>query len=271
MMTKRAVYLANAECPDVAIQKGLEDAGCLVELAHSFAEAMQLFHKVEPTLLSNGLSNGVSAQSNHTKPGVNGLNADGRVILFVATVGVGAIPLLTLLREQGVDIPPTMILDEDGNDVHTIIRALQLGVREYVLSSDPDAQRRLSARLLAERASAVNTLEKSSAAPQVATTPIKPPADFDWDPIGRVIHIGENYLRLSSVEGHIFDLLLANRNRTVPVAELVRNVLMRSNVEITIGARRLRPHVMRLRRKLERYPALGMRIVNMRGTGYMLI
>jgi DNA-binding response OmpR family regulator len=262
-MTKRAIYLTHRERPDAALEKGLEEAGCQVQFATTFAEALQLLRGTEPALTNRGVRS----------PSTSYARSDlaSRATLLVATIRSGAIPLLTLLREQGIEIPPSLILDEDGNDVHTIIKALQLGVREYVLASDPEVQRRLSARLLAERASTRNGFEPQTHTERATASPSSAPGEFEWDPIGRVIHIGENYLRLSSVEGHIFDLLLASRSRTVPVAELVHNVLMRTNVEVTIGARRLRPHVMRLRRKLERYPTLGMRIVNMRGTGYMLI
>jgi DNA-binding response OmpR family regulator len=181
----------------------------------------------------------------------------------------GAIPLLTLLREQGYEPPPTLIFDEDGNDVHTIVRALQLGAREYVLASDPELQRALSARLLVERVSADHIEQQAT----LDSIPAKPAQSegFEWDPIGRVIHIGDEYVRLSSVEGRIFDMLYQNRNHTVQVSELVPYVLLHQDLEISIGARRLRPHIMRLRRKLEQYPILEMRIVNMRGTGYMLI
>jgi DNA-binding response OmpR family regulator len=196
-----------------------------------------------------------------------------RPLLLVANIRAGAIPLLTLLREKNIDVPPTLVFDEDGRDVHTIIKALQLGVREYVLATDPAVQRQLSARLLAERVSAAVGIEHPhpAPAPEAETTTAPSAEPFEWDPIGRVLHIGESYVRLSSVEGRIFDLLLENRSHTVPAADLVRGVLMRPNLDVAVGARRLRPHIMRLRRKLEHYPALGMRIVNMRGTGYMLI
>ena len=268
-MTKRAIYLTNGGRSDAALEKGLEEAGCQVQFARTFAEALQLLRGAE-LAVTNGNGNVRNPTATLTRA-----DSVSRPIILVATVRSGAIPLLTLLREQGIEIPPSLIFDEDGNDVHTIIKALQLGVREYVLASDPEVQRRLSARLLAERVSTSNSsVEQPINASRVTTSTasaVPAPGEFEWDPIGRVIHIGENYVRLSSVEGHIFDLLLANRNRTVPVSNLVQNVLLRSNVEVTIGARRLRPHVMRLRRKLERYPILGMRIVNMRGTGYMLI
>ena len=261
-MTKRAIYFTNGSGADAAIGKGLEEAGCEVLCTPSLSEAIQLLknnHAAQATPLST------SGSSSHVS------SANNDALILVATVKAGAIPLLTLLREQGVELPPTLVFDEEGRDVHTIIKALQLGVREYVLASDPEMQRRLSARLLAERVSEASKVEQATSAPVAESGPAPATELFEWDPIGRVIHIGEGYVRLSSVEGRIFDLLLENRGHTVPVADLVRGVLMRPNLDVTIGARRLRPHIMRLRRKLEHHPALGMRIVNMRGAGYMLI
>jgi DNA-binding response OmpR family regulator len=260
-MAKWAIYLTDGENLDVALERGLMEAGCRVDYAHSVSEVIQWL-RLRGILPASGLK----AQHSSDNPGTS---TDGHTIILVASVKGGAIPLLTLLREQGFEPPPTLVFDEDGSDVHTIIRALQLGVREYVLASDPEVQRALSARLLVERVSADHIEPPVTPEPvpvKVAQTP-----EFEWDPIGRVIHIGEDYVRLSSVEGRIFDMLYCNRNHTVQVTELVPHVLMRQNLEIPIGARRLRPHIMRLRRKLENYPNLGMRIVNMRGTGYMLI
>jgi DNA-binding response OmpR family regulator len=260
-MAKWAIYLTDGENLDVALERGLMEAGCRVDHAHSVSEVIQWL-RLRGILPASGLK----AQHPSENPG---MNTDGNTIILVASVKGGAIPLLTLLREQGFEPPPTLGYDEDGSDVHTIIRALQLGVREYVLANDPEVQRALSARLLVERVSAdhIEPPMTQEAVPAKATQP----AGFEWDPIGRVIHIGEDYVRLSSVEGRIFDMLYQNRNHTVQVTELVPHVLMRQNLDIPIGARRLRPHIMRLRRKLENYPNLGMRIVNMRGTGYMLI
>jgi DNA-binding response OmpR family regulator len=53
--------------------------------------------------------------------------------------------------------------------------------------------------------------------------------------------------------------------------ELVRHVLTNPNVDVESGVKQLRPHIVRLRRKLERYPVLSNRILNMRGAGYMFI
>ena len=261
-MTRRAIYLTPGDGqPDASLEKGLKEAGCQVQVTRSLTEALQLLR----------IPAAPAAGEGHTCTDGKA-SVDDRVALLVASVRAGAIPLLTLLREQGVPIPATLVFDEDGNDVHTIIRALQLGVREYVLASDPEVQRRLSARLMVERAGVDSAEpEKPAAASHVATAAAPEAATVDWDPIGRVIRVGDKFARLSSVEGRIFDLLLANRGHTVPVQELVSGVLMHANVDTGIGARRLRPHVMRLRRKLEGFSSGGMRIVNMRGAGYVLI
>jgi DNA-binding response OmpR family regulator len=260
-MAKWAIYLTDSENLDAALEKGVTEAGCRIDCAHSVSEVIHWL-RLRGVIPASGLK---AAYPSHS----SALNTNGNTIILVASVKGGAIPLLTLLREQGYEPPPTLIFDEDGNDVHTIVRALQLGAREYVLASDPELQRALSARLLVERVSADHIEQQAT----LDSIPAKPAQSegFEWDPIGRVIHIGDEYVRLSSVEGRIFDMLYQNRNHTVQVSELVPYVLLHQDLEISIGARRLRPHIMRLRRKLEQYPILEMRIVNMRGTGYMLI
>ena len=262
-MAKWAVYLANGGALDAAVEKGLADAGCIVDRAQSVAEVLQWLN-------AKGLTTAANTKISRSRDG-NSSPANRHTVIMIASVRAGAITLLTLLREQGYEPPPTLVIDEGGNDVHTIIRALQLGVREYVLSSDSDMQRALSARLLVERLSADRFEAAAKADQEPANAQVMPSPRFEWDAIGRVIHIDDEYLRLSSVEGRIFDLLYRNRNHTVQVIELVPSVLMSQNLPIAIGARRLRPHIMRLRRKLDGYPVLGMRIVNMRGAGYMLI
>jgi DNA-binding response OmpR family regulator len=202
-------------------------------------------------------------------------------MILVAEVQAGAIPLLILLHDLLPELPPTMIYDRSGDDIHAVVRALQLGVREYLLATDAELNRELSARLLAERAGAEQqtTGELAEAGEEETeqgvdgTTPLPAGLDnqFQWDPIGHVLHLGDSYVRLSPIEGRIFDLLLTNHNRTVPMEELVRHVLTNPNVDVEDGVKQLRPHIVRLRRKLERYPVLSNRILNMRGAGYMFI
>ena len=256
MRTRVGIYLEGDSGSDAAIMRGMQQANCDIIETHSVSEALD---KIRSTLTQE----------------------PAPLIILVAEVQAGAIPLLILLHDLLPNLPPTLIFDRAGDDIHAVVRALQLGVREYLLLTDPDLNRELSARLLAERAGAEQQVpgEKPDVIEEVEPITVNPgtglPANLDnqfqWDPIGHVLHLGDSYVRLSPIEGRIFDLLLSNHNRTVPMEELVRHVLTNPNVDVEDGVKQLRPHIVRLRRKLERYPVLSNRILNMRGAGYMFI
>lgn len=245
-MRKQAIYFFSDNQPDAAILKGLKDADCDVTQVKSVSEALSVIHQA------------------------------GDIALLVAEVQAGAIALLLLLKEQRGTLPATILYDKEGSDVHTAIKALQLGVREYLLSTDSEAHRELSTRLMAERINnqpQAATVAPSAAARHATTSRGQAAAasEFRWDPATHLIQSGYDYVRLSPIEGRIFDLLYTSRGRVVSVADLVEQALMKSGVDEREGAKLLRPHVVRLRSKLERHPTLTCRIVNMRGSGYMLI
>jgi DNA-binding response OmpR family regulator len=257
MSNRIAIYLTTEAGPDGPISRGLQAADCELVQTHTVSETLDRVR---------------SCMSEAEPP----------TIILVADVQAGAIPLLILLHDLFPSPLPTLIYDRKGDDIHAVIKALQLGVREYLLVSDPEINRELSARLLTERAGAerqqVPELTPPAAVemsgngmPPAATLPAGLDSQFQWDPIGHVLHLGDSYVRLSPIEGRIFDLLLNNHNHTVPMDELVRHVLTNPTVDIDAGVKQLRPHIVRLRRKLERYPVLSNRILNMRGAGYMFI
>jgi DNA-binding response OmpR family regulator len=259
MSRRLAIYLVGENEPDAAIVRGLQQADCEVLETRTVSETIE-----------------------RVRSGINSMEPSMPILILVAEVQAGAIPLLILLHDLFPELPPTLLFDRKGDDIHAVIKALQLGVREYLLGIDPEINRELSARLLAERAGAEHqpagdTKPEDSAqvAQEPATAQSSPPmglgSQFQWDPIGHVLHLGDSYVRLSPIEGRIFDLLLTNHNRTVPMEELVRHVLTNPNVDVEAGVKQLRPHIVRLRRKLERYPVLANRILNMRGAGYMFI
>lgn len=257
MKTRVGIYLASDNGPDTAVVKGLQQADCDIIETRTVSEALERIRAIR--------------------------SQDGApLVILVAEVQAGAIPLLILLRDVLPSLPPTLIFDRRGDDIHAVVKALQLGVRDYLLISDPEINRELGARLLAERAGAEQLVpqdiatsaardELDSDVAEPGTAPDNHDGQFQWDPIGHVLHLGENYIRLSPIEGRIFDLLLTNHNRTVAMEELVRHVLTNPNVDPEAGVKQLRPHIVRLRRKLERYPVLSNRILNMRGAGYMFI
>jgi len=247
------IYMTDGEGPDDAILRGLYGAGCEV------AETRGITATVEAL---KSLPEGAS--------------------LLVAEVQAGAIPLLALMRERRMALPPTLLLDHTGTDIHAPIKALEFGVRAYVLACQPPIERETLAQLTAERALNLPDLDLETAAsyatphPSQAAQAITSPAElapgFDWDPIAYVLRVAGKYTHLSAIEGRIFDLLLRHQGRTVTLREFMRHALRDSTVTEKTALEQLRPHIMRLRRKLAlAHPPLAERVVNTRGSGYMLV
>ncbi len=251
---KIAVYMTNGESPDEAILQGLRGAGCEVTQTHNIAETLEVIRSLP----------------------------HGEVPLLVAEVQSGAMPLLALLRERSADMPPTLLLDRVGNDIYAPIKALEFGVKAYVLSSQPPIEREITAQLTAERSLAEAGAEMRDEVPAAgaAPRPIMAGAGaptgeigdgFDWDPVAHVIRVAGKYIHLSPIEGRIFDLLLKNQGRTVTLQDFMQNALRNPNITEKTALEQLRPHMMRLRRKLVVHPPLAERIVNTRGSGYMMM
>jgi DNA-binding response OmpR family regulator len=263
-MAAKIIYMMNGQGADPAILKGLVEAGCEVSDTHSVAETF--------CSLRNGYS-----------------RSGAKNFMLVAEVQAGAIPLLTLLHETGVALPPTLLFDQEGNSLQPAIKALQLGVQDYILASEPALQRELRARVLAERLVTIAgkstlgtkpaTMEEHTPAISYTAIPAEPTqstevdtdVEFQWDPESHVIYIHNTYVRLSPVEGRIFGLLLARRNHAVSAEEMLEVGLKRIGGDLEEGIKLLRPHIMRLRNKLERHPKLAHRVVNVRSNGYMFV
>ena len=251
-MGAQAIYLGFGKGPDTAIEQGLLEAGCEVRTVYSVPEAF--------TALKMTISHD---------------NAFGMAnTILVAEVQAGAIPLLSLIHEVNLTLPPTLLYDREGTNVHTAIQALKLGAHDYVLFSEADDARKLRARVLAERIMTAHD-NAVKGAPQTGTyTPAPAPVrstsiNFKWVPDTNIIYFDDSYVRLTPVEGRVFAMLLAKHNQTVSMEELIKFALQMPNKSIDSGVRLLRPHMMRLRGKLEVHPQVAHRIVNVRGDGYM--
>ncbi|MCW1969230.1 MAG: winged helix-turn-helix domain-containing protein [Anaerolineae bacterium] len=255
-MKQQVVYLSSGDGMDGAIAKGLHEAG--FEMYHT--------HSISETLYAFG-------------------NGHRHAQILVAEVQAGALPLLTLMKEQGKPTPTVLLFDRDGRDIHAPIQALQMGVREYLLASDSQIQRELRTRVLAETATQkISNLKVETAAPAPAPVEVidppeianeivdnNEPLNFVWDAVAHIIHVGNEFVRLSPIEGRMFNLLVTNRRIAVSMKELIAKALLKPNMATDEGIKLLRPHLVRLRNKLDSYPALAHRIVNMRGTGYMFV
>ena len=263
-----AVYFTDREKPDPAIHKGLMGAGCEISVVRNIADAIH-------ALDTAGKAECGKAENNGSGEG-DRAPASRSLAVLVAEVQAGAIPLLTLLSERRVPLPPVVLLDRSGDDIHTVIDALKHEVADYLLDSDTEFQREIRVRILAERAMLEKRKPHGNGADDPAAAKTGSPnlvimPDFHWDPNVQVIYVGGSYLRLSPVEGRVFDMLVSKHHCTVSLHELVARALNQDAADVQHGVRLLRPHMMRLRNKLEQHPELAHRIVNMRGSGYMFI
>lgn len=266
-----AIYLTTNNAADNAIEAGISAAGYAIQRVFSIPETMEAIKQVM------------------TRP------QDMAWLLLAAEVQSGAIPLLMILREQAMDIPPTLLLDRLGNDIRVPVQALQLNVEDYILIADPEIQREARARVFAERVvmdvqlreaheatfathnSRYNAVSAAQTSPMTSpyatshTISASAPMNFTWDPVAHIIMVGSSQLRLSPIQARIFDRLWSRRNTTVTMQELIESVLLKPGMDVDDGVRLLRPHLVRLRNKLETYPDLAHRIINVRGSGYMMI
>ena len=252
-----AIYLTTHTNADYAIERGITAAGYVLHQVRSIPDAVEAIKTL------------------HAKP------ETAKWLLLVAEVQSGAIPLLMILREQSIEILPTLLLDQLGDDIRVPVQALQFDVEDYVLASDPDIQRESRARVLAERV--IMDVQQAEVKLLRVTATVREPdymgarssttagANFSWDPVAHIILVGDAQLRLSPIQARIFDRLWTRRNNTVTMKELIDTVLMKPNMRVEEGVRLLRPHLVRLRNKLEKYPDLAHRIINVRGNGYMMI
>ena len=239
-----AIYLRNGKGPDAAIVRGLTAAGIEVCDTSTIADTLKRLQTPEIGI-----------------PPAN--------VMLVAEVQSGAIPLITLLSKKANQLPPTLLYDKEGANVRAAIAALTLGVRDYLLSTDPPFYRESRARVVAEQMLAHNM----PALPADSAEPVHgmPSLDFEWDTKSFTINLHGRFIQLSTVEGRIFDLLLSRRGQAVSVEELIAHALYKQYAVLDQGVRVLRPHMMRLRRKLDEQPRLAHRIKTARGTGYSFV
>jgi DNA-binding response OmpR family regulator len=266
---KIGIYFTTGK-PDEAIVRGLASAGCNVQVANSIADTREALDNVGARLRALR-----TLRKRRTY--------DPGTPLLVADIQSGAIALLDILQEQKIELPPTMLIDNLGNDIQVPLRALQHGVKDYLLPEDDPTMREHRARKLVEHTMALIT--KPRYAPSVVirngvTSSPRPSylsslssiEKLRWDPVSLTIQISDDdYLRLSPMEGRTFDLLYNRRGKTVSIEELIETTLTEKDSSPDKNIQLLRTHLARLRRRLADHPHFGYRIENMRGSGYQLI
>jgi DNA-binding response OmpR family regulator len=251
MIVNRAIYLGNGSQPDPAITKSLSDNGFGIEHTHTIVETLQAIYDHQEAHRSAGGSRDAG-------------------LLIVAEVQSGGIPLLIVLREELRVAPPVLLFDRSIDNVRVAVQALQLGADEYLLHTDDAEFRRERTLMLLERMRETAEVGQDGAHWAIDDAALRLDG-VDWDPMSNRIVVDDVEVHLTPIQARIFDRLWVNRNATVSTADLVRLVLLRDDIDLREGSRLLRPHLVRLRNALDNHPKLAHRIVNIRGSGYMLI
>jgi DNA-binding response OmpR family regulator len=256
---RQAIYLAGNTDVDTAVERGLIFAGCRIYHANGVDETLTLLE--------------------HQASERNSLRAHDATIVLIAEIEAGAIPLLEALRQRNIKPPPTLLIDRKGRDINLPRRAIQLGVKDYLLPEDNESKREWRARKLVEdnvrqpqvKAPAMPTLQRQSFARRVPS--LSATLDLRWDRDSHTIFLGDrDRVQLSPAEARTFDLLYAKRGNAVTIDELIEVTLAPDrerdpHKEIQL----LRTHLARLRRRLAANPNFGYRIENLRGSGYMML
>lgn len=277
----QVVYLVGEFSTDHSVEQGLQAAQCHI-------------------IYTRNIDDSLTALQTLRHPSGTHLHSSSTPILLVATVQAHAMCLLrTLVRQDGT-LPLTLLIDLESTDIQPALQAIRLGVRDYLLPSDPGDVREHRARALAEEAS--RALAEGDSPVRVSThtriqshptddwsssPPINrsshrrswrapsthAPGDLRWDVQAGTIYIGEHdQIRLSPVEARTFDLLFSRLGRTVSIEELIDHTLIGSKEsKIEWQVQLLRTHLTRLRRRLEANPDFGYRIENVRGSGYVML
>jgi DNA-binding NarL/FixJ family response regulator len=145
-MTVNVVYLCNGQGPEATVLATLRGAGCAVECVHAAGAAWVKLRRL------------VEAGRAHAE------KADERVegVALVAEAQAGAVMLLELLRKESHNTlsPPVLVVDQEGNDLSVVMRAMRAGVSGYVLTTAPPLQVACEVQLFMERVRAYCALRR---------------------------------------------------------------------------------------------------------------
>ncbi len=266
-----AVYFTGDTQADTAVERGLSDAGCQIRVTRSITDTLVALREQQTTLEAV-----MRARASHISDPTKFLASN--ITVLIANVQAGALTMLEVLSVEGISMPLTLLVDITGDDIQNPLRALKLGVREYIIPSDALSDRSNRARTLVEDARKEVSL-RTQRTPSLSRnnfrrmSHVQLPQDMRWDNDAQTIFIGErDRVKLSPVEARTFDLLFSRRGNAVPMSELIACTLITeeerdSDQQIQL----LRTHLARLRRRLESNPHFAYRIENVRGSGYVML
>lgn len=164
---------------------------------------------------------------------------------------------------------PRIVLIDQHGDVNVARRALRLGVDGYLLASDPVEVRLEMLRTLLAK---LNNGEERAQGEVVASAGAQS-AHGAHPTDGQGVAVGSadfGHLRLSQIEAAIISCLSAHSGLPLSARDIVNQVMGR-DLDEDKAASLIRPHISRLRSKVEPLPQMPQRLLTVRGKGYMFV
>jgi len=258
-MTVTALFLFDGACPDAAVTQHLNERGIAVRTTNSLAQAMSLVNSPLANHASNPPFNDLSLM---TSSAISDGSQSSNYRLIVAEVSAGGISLAEYIVEQysnETSPRPCIVLLDQHHDIGAARRALRLAVEAYLLSDDRIEQkvRELDRVLAKASAQAIRMINIES--PRFVRQ--------NWSSETANKQVAA---RLSTIESAIMTCLTDQVGLPVSAKSIVSMVMGRE-LDEDKAASLLRPHISRLRSKLEPMPQMPQHLLTVRGKGYMVV
>ncbi len=163
-----------------------------------------------------------------------------------------------------------VVLIDDTGDVNAARRALRLGVDEYLLPGDSPEKRLSTIRSLITEASQHDSGDPAQDAGLQAHAAIINGAHIQDDAVHPLDASALDNARLSQIEAAIIHCLCAHTGLPLSARAIVNQVMGR-DMDEDKAASLIRPHISRLRSKVEPTPQMPQRLLTVRGKGYMFV
>jgi two-component system response regulator RegX3 len=245
-MGSQVLFLFDGLAPDESVWQLLSTRELALQNSNTLASAMNLIHTSRSQI-----------ESQKSFDSVNAFN------LIVADVAAGGISLAEYAIEQyaSVGLRPVIVLLDSTSDINAARRAIRLGVDVYLLPSDSAEFRSQSIE------QAIQQMDTIGATKSVLGTSLPPLSGSNGSTKS---NFQQPVARLSTIESAIIDCL--SNNPGLPVsARTIVNTVMGRDLDEDKAASLLRPHISRLRSKLEPLPQMPQHLLTVRGKGYMVV
>ncbi len=193
--------------------------------------------------------------------------------VLIAHVKDGGLMLARMAYETRDLSQDYIVLLDPERNIQAAMKALRLGVTDYLLLDSPEAELRARAQHLWERISEVEAYDLNDFdEPELIFDALDAvdSAKISWDESLNAVRRGDTWISLSPIEWRLFHTLIKQRGSVVSLNDLVTNGLQRNNLSDQ-DVPLLRLHISRLRSKLNENFGHELNVVTLRGRGYMLV